>query len=369
VRKVLAAVGLLTLALLGVFSASVMAGSSPAARSTESTTTSTVPTTQPTSTAQTTTTTVPAPTLPPAPKPKPKPKPKAKPTARLPRRVSVGGVYVGGLSRKAAVAAIRVAFRSPFVLTVDHTRVTVSSERLGARAYVDGAIAKAMKARPGAKVPLTVTVKGGDVRAWMDKVVARFDRQVLDARVVLDGLQPRIIDGRQGYEIRRDKTVAAVVAALRENRRGPVPAVASITNPEIRARFYTSIIVIRRGANQLRYYKGNKLARVFKVATGQAAYPTPLGNFKIVQMWRDPWWYPPPSPWAQGAKPVPPGPGNPLGTRWMGLSVPAVGIHGTPDAASLGYSASHGCIRMAIPSAEWLFKHVKIGTPVFIVSA
>jgi lipoprotein-anchoring transpeptidase ErfK/SrfK len=51
----------------------------------------------------------------------------------------------------------------------------------------------------------------------------------------------------------------------------------------------------------------------------------------------------------------------------MGLSVPAVGIHGTPDAASIGYSASHGCIRMQIPDAEWLFEHVSEGTTVFIV--
>ena len=62
------------------------------------------------------------------------------------------------------------------------------------------------------------------------------------------------------------------------------------------------------------------------------------------------------------------GPGNPLGTRWMGISAPYVGIHGTPDAASIGYSASHGCIRMRIPDAEWLFSHVEIGTPVFIIA-
>jgi lipoprotein-anchoring transpeptidase ErfK/SrfK len=53
----------------------------------------------------------------------------------------------------------------------------------------------------------------------------------------------------------------------------------------------------------------------------------------------------------------------------MGLSAPGVGIHGTPDSASIGYSASHGCIRMRIPEAEWLFSHVRVGTPVFIVSA
>ena len=51
-----------------------------------------------------------------------------------------------------------------------------------------------------------------------------------------------------------------------------------------------------------------------------------------------------------------------------GCRRPYVGIHGTPDAASIGYSASHGCIRMRIPDAEWLFQHVKIGTPVFIIN-
>ena len=68
-------------------------------------------------------------------------------------------------------------------------------------------------------------------------------------------------------------------------------------------------------------------------------------------------------------QPIPPGPGNPLGTRWMGISSPYVGIHGTPDAASIGYSASHGCIRMLIPQVEWLFEQVEVGTPVFIVRA
>jgi len=53
----------------------------------------------------------------------------------------------------------------------------------------------------------------------------------------------------------------------------------------------------------------------------------------------------------------------------MGLSASGVGIHGTPDDTSIGYSASHGCIRMHISDAEWLFNHVRIGTTVFIVSA
>jgi lipoprotein-anchoring transpeptidase ErfK/SrfK len=86
-------------------------------------------------------------------------------------------------------------------------------------------------------------------------------------------------------------------------------------------------------------------------------------------MQRNPWWYRPDAGWAVGASPIPPGPGNPLGTRWMGLSYGWVGIHGTPDAGSIGYLASNWCIRMRIPEAEWLFERVHVGTPVFIVSA
>jgi lipoprotein-anchoring transpeptidase ErfK/SrfK len=51
----------------------------------------------------------------------------------------------------------------------------------------------------------------------------------------------------------------------------------------------------------------------------------------------------------------------------MGLSAPGVGIHGTDAPWSIGHSESHGCIRMQVQSAEWLFNRVRIGTPVFIV--
>ena len=74
-------------------------------------------------------------------------------------------------------------------------------------------------------------------------------------------------------------------------------------------------------------------------------------------------WSPPRPPTGDRA-----GPGNPLGTRWMGISSPGVGIHGTPDDGSIGYSLSHGCIRMHISQAEWLFDRVEVGTPVFIVA-
>ncbi len=64
---------------------------------------------------------------------------------------------------------------------------------------------------------------------------------------------------------------------------------------------------------------------------------------------------------------MPPGPKNPLGDRWMGLSVPGYGIHATNAPASIGRFASHGCMRMYPEHARQLFDMVKIGTPVKIV--
>jgi lipoprotein-anchoring transpeptidase ErfK/SrfK len=159
----------------------------------------------------------------------------------------------------------------------------------------------------------------------------------------------------------------AIVVALWTHDRTPIRLGFAPVEAAVGRSSFGDVIVIHRGRNRLDLYDGMKLTREFGVATGQSAYPTPLGRYEIVVKWRNPWWYPPASDWAKDASPIPPGPGNPLGTRWMGLSAPAVGIHGTPDPASIGYSASHGCIRMRIPEAEWLFDHVDVGTPVYIV--
>ena len=117
----------------------------------------------------------------------------------------------------------------------------------------------------------------------------------------------------------------------------------------------------------LYFYRDGELAKTYPVAVGMAAYPSPTGSFRIISKVVDPAWTPPHSPWAAGMSPAPPGPGNPLGTRWMGLDSPGVGIHGTYASSSIGTHASHGCIRMYLHDAEQLFDRVYVGTPVEIV--
>ena len=134
-------------------------------------------------------------------------------------------------------------------------------------------------------------------------------------------------------------------------------------------RSFGPVVVIHRASNQLYLYKGMRLNRLFPVATGQSVYPTPLGALPRHRQVAEPVVVSARVSVGGGREAVPPGPDNPLGTRWMGISAPGVGIHGTNNESSIGYSVSHGCIRMHVRDAEWLFNRVDIGTPVFIVAA
>jgi lipoprotein-anchoring transpeptidase ErfK/SrfK len=288
--------------------------------------------------------------------------------AVIPAGVTIAGTPVGGLAPVDASAAVTAAFAQPLHIEYGQTDVLAAPDLLGASADVEGAVNAALAAPQGSAVPLTVTVKTTATAAFVQQLAKRFDRAAVDSKLFLRKLRPFITRARVGQKLDRRSAVRAIAAALVAGSRGPLVLKPKFVQPKVTQRTFGPVIVIRRGSNRLYLYRGMRYWRVFDVATGQTRYPTPLGRFRIVVKWKNPWWYPPDSAWAKGQKPVPPGPTNPLGTRWMGLSAPGVGIHGTPEPGSIGYSVSHGCIRMLIPQAEWLFDHVNVGTPVFIVA-
>jgi lipoprotein-anchoring transpeptidase ErfK/SrfK len=289
--------------------------------------------------------------------------------ATIPPGVTVAGVDVGGMTALEATHAVLGVTREPVVVRVARHRLQAGPGKIGAVPQIRGAIKRALAAAPGSDVTLGVDVRQGLTRAYVAKVAKRFDGKPVDSVMKLRNLRPWISKSLPGKKLDRARSVKLLVAALRVNGKGPVKLVQKAIPASVTRSDFGPVIVIRRESKHLYLYKGMRSWRVFPVATGQPSYPTPLGHFEIEVMWEHPWWYPPDSPWAAGAKPIPPGPGNPLGTRWMGITAPGVGMHGTPDPASIGYSASHGCIRMYIHDAEWLFAHVHVGTQVFIVSA
>ena len=291
--------------------------------------------------------------------------------SRVPPGVSVGGLPVGGFTSEETRLLLREALAQPVRFEHGGRTWAATARQLGVAAAVDDAVAAALHADVGGEIAPEAAASRPDLRRYVEYLARTFDRKPQDARVVgVDAaLRPAITREVVGRKLDVRATIAAVEAAVARAQRDPVRLVFRAVRPKLTRAGFGHVIVIRRGSNALTLYRGRKLVQTFGVATGAAKFPTPLGTFAIVDKQYHPWWYPPASDWAKGLKPVPPGPGNPLGTRWMGLNVYGVGIHGTPNAASIGYSASHGCIRMRIPEAEWLFSQVSLGTPVVIVAA
>jgi lipoprotein-anchoring transpeptidase ErfK/SrfK len=276
-------------------------------------------------------------------------------------------VLVGGLSPAAATAEVKAFFARPLTLKVGTVTLRVTPKQLGASAYVGEAIRRARIVAPGANVPLKVAAPQPRLERYVRTLAKRFDHEAVDSKLSLRDSKPFVTKEKPGQRLRQALAVRELFRSLKTHVRTAIVLRPDVVPPTTTRKSIGDIIVIRRGLNKLFLYDGMKLRRTFGVATGQSRYPTPVGHFQIIVKWRNPWWYPPASDWAKDAEPIPPGPGNPLGTRWMGISAPAVGIHGTPDPASIGYSVSHGCIRMRIPEVEWLFNEVDIGTPVYIL--
>jgi lipoprotein-anchoring transpeptidase ErfK/SrfK len=131
--------------------------------------------------------------------------------------------------------------------------------------------------------------------------------------------------------------IVAAVEAVAEERQGS-----------------TRRIVVSIPDRQLILIDNGRVVKTYAVAVGAPETPSPTGTFQVVTRVPDPAWY-------QPGKVVPPGPRNPLGPRWIGLSQKGYGIHGTNSPRSIGMAKSHGCIRMRNSDVEELFELVDIG--------
>ncbi len=283
--------------------------------------------------------------------------------------VRIFGAHLGGLTLDPARARIEAALERPLAIVYRGQVLSVSPQELGARASVENALRSALSARAHSRVELRMDYSKNAVASYVEGLARLYNRSPRPAKVVgATARGPVIREEKIGLAVEQQTLRAALAEQLMTGARRPLVLLMDAVLPKRTAERIGPVIVINRSTNRLELYSSTKLVRTFPVATGQAIYPTPQGVFQIVKKEVNPWWYPPTyDAWAKGLKPVPPGPWNPLGTRWMGLSAPGVGIHGTDADTSIGYSLSHGCIRMHVPDAEWLFSHVALGTPVVIL--
>jgi hypothetical protein len=119
-------------------------------------------------------------------------------------------------------------------------------------------------------------------------------------------------------------------------------------------------IVVSLEDRKLALLEDGQVKKVYIVAVGKPSTPSPTGTFVIERRVMNP-------TYSHNGKIIPPGPGNPVGTRWMGLSLRGYGIHGTNEPRSIGKPASHGCIRLARPDLEELYAQVSVGDTVVLV--
>jgi lipoprotein-anchoring transpeptidase ErfK/SrfK len=113
-------------------------------------------------------------------------------------------------------------------------------------------------------------------------------------------------------------------------------------------------------------YQGKSQIKSYPIAVGRQGWDSPIGNFRVRTMLKNPTWI---NPFT--GKAIPGGdPENPLGKYWIGFWTNGknwVGFHGTPNPDSVGKAASHGCIRMYNNDVKELFDRISLGTPVTVV--
>jgi lipoprotein-anchoring transpeptidase ErfK/SrfK len=105
------------------------------------------------------------------------------------------------------------------------------------------------------------------------------------------------------------------------------------------------------------------------VTVGSERDPLPLGTWEVKGIQRDPtFFYNPDLFWdadpSHAKAKIPPGPNNPVGLVWIEINREHYGLHGTPEPARVGYTESHGCIRLTNWDVLKLAGLVKPGTRV-----
>lgn len=301
--------------------------------------------------------------------------------------VTICGKAVGGMSRDDATRAVgesvAAPLMEPLVLERNEDKYTLDLEKVDLSIDVSAMVDRAFAAGRGKgifsrmyrrffnkpvleDVPLVMKYDKAKLQSFLNGVAGDIDVPARNSTVDMSSGTPSISSSRQGRAVNIESTLKAIEAALPGGDRR-IPIVVETIAPKVTEGDIGYIIVVRQSEHLLYLYKGEEFVDDFSCAVGSPEYPTPNGSFTIIKKEKNPTWYPPKKDWAKelSSAPVPPGPGNPLGPYWMAIG-DGVGIHAAADEKSLGYSVSHGCIRVSEWSAKYIFERVEKGTRVYI---
>jgi len=155
------------------------------------------------------------------------------------------------------------------------------------------------------------------------------------------------------------------------DRAGEVILVANVLNKQ--AKLTVGRIEVDKSRQTVRAFDpSGALVAFFPATVGSEEKPTPNGSFKVVSTDANPNYRYNPDYKFKGVKSkqaftIRPGPNNPAGSYWIGLSAEGYGIHGTPNPSKVSKTESHGCVRLTNWDVGLLGSNVKKGTPVVFV--
>ncbi len=291
-------------------------------------------------------------------------------SGRILEGVRIDGVDVGGMTRQQAVAAVR--------------QHVVTPAGLGRTPQIDEAVESALDG-PGLSwlswlwhrvtgkpvrqgIRLGYASNARQVASFVDAVVSKVDATPVDAWIKLVDGKVNLRHARAGFRLDQAASERMVAAALQGGHAARVRLPTRTLQPGRPDAGTGSTITIDLSTNTLRFYQRLRLVKSYPVATARPGFATPKGTWRVVSKMVNPSWHnPAPDGWGAGMPLViPPGPGNPLGTRALALNASGILIHGSYASGSIGSYASHGCIRLQIWDAEELYPRVPVGAQVLV---
>ena len=214
------------------------------------------------------------------------------------------------------------------------------------------------------------TISAGDVKGpFLQKIPAKMDdMKDLDA---LGYTSPREALAEK-FHMSEDLLVA-LNPKKKFDQAGDTVFVANVTNKP--AKLTIGRIEVDKSRQTVRAFDpSGALIAFFPATVGSEEKPTPGGTLKVVSADANPTYRYNPDYKFKGVKSkqaftIKPGPNNPVGSFWIGLSAEGYGIHGTPNPSKVSKSESHGCVRLTNWDVGLLGASVKKGTPVVFVDA
>ncbi len=302
--------------------------------------------------------------------------------------VYVEGINIGSMSRAEAIEKLRseldlATLNSDLVLAFDGHTWPLPLFEIDAYVDIEATVDRAMGAGRdipfyerwanraifrglGRDVDLVIHWDRSKLSSFLSNLEATINRPMVNAEIRLEGRNLVMQRSQEGWKLDSEAARASILEALSSRDRTAGLEI-EVTLPEVADNQVGKVITVDKTNHLLTLYNNMEIEKQYPVAVGMPSWPTPSGTFKVTSKQRNPSWVNPGTSWAKNMPPsIPPGPGNPLGTRAIGTSAAGVFIHGTSSSWSIGSNASHGCIRMYIKDSEDLFERVPIGIPVLI---